>query len=234
VGTPRPYRREIVVIGCPAEEGIGRAVSKIRPVSDFEGQPMRVRPLLAAVAAAAIAATTIPAHAATATLDGKKVKTLTFHATSTPQSNDQDLVTDQASVGPVGARPDDYMHCPASRCFTWKFLYKPAKGVRKGPVSVKLAWTFPVEDFDLYVFDAKYGDVGHCGASAGTTETLTIDPAIPGHTYLVVVDQYRAAADTVTATVQFPAAKFTSQVPSAAGSAPDDVAGFPTACGLNN
>ena len=192
---------------------------------------MRVRPFLAAAAAAVLAAT-IPAHAAgTPVLDGKKVKSLTFSGASTPQSNDANLATDFAGgVGPVTPRPDDYMHCPKSRCLTWRFVYKPAKGVRSGPVSVKLTWSYPVEDFDLYVFDAKYGDAGHCGASAGTSEEVTIDPA-PGHTYLVVVDQYRALPDTVHATVKFPAQKFTSQVP---GGAPDNVAGFPTACGLTN
>lgn len=191
---------------------------------------MRVRPFIAAAAAAVLAAT-IPAHAATPTLDGKKVKSLTFSGTSSPQTHDTDLVGDQAGVSPSGGRPADYMHCPASRCFTWKFLYKPAKGVRSGPVSVKLSWTYPVEDFDLYVFDAKYGDVGHCGASAGTSETVTIDPAIPGHTYLIVADEYRALPDTVKATVKFPAQKFTSQVP---GGAPDTVVILPVACGLNS
>ncbi|MDQ1684964.1 MAG: hypothetical protein QOC82_1701 [Frankiaceae bacterium] len=190
---------------------------------------MRVRPFLAAVAAAAIAVTAFPASAATPTLDGKKVKTLTFKGTTTPQSNDVDLVTDLAAAGPAPVRPDDYMHCPATRCFTWKFVYKPAKGVKKGPISVKLSWTYPVEDLDLYLFDAKFGDVGHCGASAGTSETVTIDPPAAGHTYYVVVDQYRSVPDTVTATVQFPAVNFTSQVP---GGAPSDVGGFPTACGL--
>jgi hypothetical protein len=189
---------------------------------------MRVRPIIAAAAAAVIAAT-IPAHAASPTLDGKKVKTLTFHGATTPQSNDADLVTDNATAGPLPVRPGDYMHCPASRCFTWKFVYKPAKGVRSGPISVKLAWTYPVEDLDLYVFDAKVGDVGHCGASAGTSETLTIDPPTPGHTYYVVADQYRSIPDTVTATVQFPAAKFT---PTVAG-APNDAVIFPVGCGLN-
>jgi hypothetical protein len=203
-------------------------MSKIHPVFDPKGKPMRVRPLIAAAAVAVIAAT-IPAQAATPTLDGKKVKTLTFKGTTTPQSNDVDLVTDVAAAGPMPVRPDDYMHCPATRCFTWKFLYKPAKGVRSGPVSVKLAWTIPVQDIDLYVFDAKTGgDAGHCGASAGTSETVTIDPATPGHTYYVVADQYRSVPDTVTATVQFPAAKFTPQV----SQAPSDAEGFPVACGL--
>jgi hypothetical protein len=191
---------------------------------------MRVRPLIAAAAAAVIAAT-VPAHASMPTLDGKKTKTLTFKGTTTPQSNDIDLVTDNASAGPTPVRPDDYMHCPASRCMTWKFLYKPAKGVRSGPISVKISWTYPVEDFDLYTFDSKLGDSGYCGASAGTSETVTIDPPVPGHTYYIVADQYRSIPDTVTATVKFPAAKFTSQVP---GGAPNSEAGFPVACGLNS
>jgi len=191
---------------------------------------MRVRPFLAAIAAAAIAATTLPASAATPVLDGKKVKTLTFHGTATPQDNDIDVVTDNAAPAGLPVRPDDYMHCPASRCFTWKFVYKPAKGVKKGPISIKLSWTYPAEDFDLYTFDSKYGDTGYCAASAGTTETVTIDPAVPGHTYYVVVDQYRSVPDTVTATVKLPAETFTSQVP---GGAPDDLVIFPFGCGVN-
>jgi len=191
---------------------------------------MRVR-LLVTAAAAAVLAATIPAHAAkTPVLDGKKVKTLTFTATATPQTNDADIVTDQAAAGPLPVRPDDYMHCPTARCFTWKFVYNPAKGVKSGPISVKLSWTYPVEDFDLYTFDSKYGDTGYCAASAGTSETVVIDPPVRGHTYLIVIDEYRAIPDTVKVSVKFPAETFTSQVP---GGGPGDAAGFNVDCGLN-
>jgi hypothetical protein len=187
---------------------------------------MRARtPLVVAAAAAVLAA--VPAHAATPTLDGKKTKVLTFKSASSPQTNDSDLVTDFADPAGIPARPDDYAKCPKTRCLSWTFVYKPAKHVKRGPFSVKIGWTVPVEDFDLYVIDTKYGEVGHCGASAGTSEYVLVDLPIPGHKYMVVVDQYRAGPDTVTATVSFPAVAAKPAAP-----APGSVEGFPVACGL--
>ena len=104
---------------------------------------------------------------------------------------------------------------------------KPAKGVRPGPFSVKIAWTIPGQDYDLYVIQ-NGGDVGHCGASAGTSEVVVIDAPMKGKTYKVVVDQYRAGPDTITGKVAFPA---TDKVGSTAPSAADDN-GLPTNCGL--
>lgn len=166
---------------------------------------MRNRPILAAAAAAALALSW-PAHAAsTKTLDGKKTKSLTFSLTSSPQTNDTNLVTDftdLAKTTPV-SRPD-IASCPASRCLSYSFVYKPAKGVKKGPFSVKIAWTLPGQDYDLYVLQDG-GDVGHCGASAGTSETVVVPFPVAKKTYTVVVDQYRALPDTVKGTVAFPA-----------------------------
>jgi hypothetical protein len=187
---------------------------------------MRLRPFLAVAAAAALVAT-IPAHAATPTLDGKKTKTLTFTGKSTPQSNDAAIAADQGAPVP-NTRPNDYAHCPATRCLTWSFVYKPAKGVRYGPFSVKISWTVPVQDYDIYVIDTKYGQVGSCGAAVGTAEYALVDAPVPGHRYLVVVDEYRAVPDTVTATVSFPAKPFK---PLVAG-APDSVSILPFACGI--
>jgi len=138
--------------------------------------------------------------------------------------------TNQGGPNPPGSnpRPADYAHCPASRCLTWSFIYKPAKGVKRGPFSAKLTWTAPVEDFDLYILDAKYGDVGHCGASAGSAEYVSVDTPVPGHKYLVVVDEYRSIPDTVHVTVSFPGAPFKAQTPVA----PNTVVIFPFACGV--
>ena len=204
---------------------IGRSILPI-----FWGDPMRARTPLVLATALAVAAA-LPAHAkGTPTLDGKKTKTLTFKGTASPQDNDANLLGDQGAPNPPGTnpRPDDYGHCPAARCMTFPFVYKPAKGVKRGPFSARIDWTLPAEDFDLYVIDTKYGDVGHCGASAGKGEYVVIDQPVPGHKYLIVVDEYRAAPDTVTATVSFPAAKISPVVPGA----PSTVAIFPFSCGL--
>ena len=189
---------------------------------------MRIRLILAAGAAAAVAATTLPSHAAGApVLDGKKKKSLSFSLASSPQDNDPNLVTDQVPTTTPVSRPD-MAACPASRCLTYSFVYKPAKGVRSRPFSVKIAWTIPGQDYDLYVIQDG-GDVGHCGASAGTSEVVVIDAPVKGKTYKVVIDQYRAGPDTVTGKVAFPA---TDKVGSTAPSTLDD-SGLPTNCGLS-
>ena len=190
---------------------------------------MRARHTVVLAAAAAVVAA-LPAHASTPTLDGKKTTVLNFSAASSPQDNDANLVADQGGPNAPGAnpRPADYAKCPAPRCLTFSFVYKPAKGVKPGPFSAKLTWTAPVEDYDLYVLDSKYGDVGHCGASAGTSEFVSVDAPVPGHKYLVVVDQYRAVPDTVKVQVSFPGAPFKPTVPNA----PSKVAIVPFACGV--
>jgi hypothetical protein len=166
---------------------------------------MRIRPILAAMGAAVLVAA-LPAHAAAPkTLDGKKIKVLTFKDVVTaPQDNDKDI----ASSG-------DRTLCAPPRCARFTFLYKPAKGVKLGAFSAKITWTLPVEDYDLYIVQDNAGDVGHCGAGAGTSETVYIADPVPGHKYTVVIDHYRAAPDTVNATVTFPAQnKVVTTVPS--------------------
>jgi hypothetical protein len=191
---------------------------------------MRYRLILATGAAAAVAVAAVPSNAAgTKVLDGKKTKTLSFSLASSPQDNDTNLVTDFTDLvasTPV-SRPD-MGNCPAARCLSYKFVYKPAKGVKAGPFSVKIAWTIPGQDYDLYVIQDG-GDVGHCGASAGTSEVVDITTPIKGKTYTVVIDQYRAAPDTVTGKVAFPA---TDKVGSSAPSTADDN-GLPLNCGLS-
>ena len=189
---------------------------------------MRARHTVVLATAAAVVAA-LPAHASTPTLDGKKTKVLTFSGASSPQDNDTNLVADEGGPNAPGSnpRPDDYAKCPKTRCLTWSFVYKPAKGVKPAPFSAKLTWTVPGEDYDLYVLDSKTGDAGHCGAFAGTSEFVTVDTPMPGHKYLVVVDQYRAIPDTVKVQVSFPAVDFKPTVPGA----PSDIEGFPFACG---
>jgi hypothetical protein len=190
---------------------------------------MRARTTIVLAAAAAVLAA-LPAQAATPTLDGKKTKVLTFKGTATPQDNDGNIVADQGGPNAPGSnpRPADYAKCSAARCLTWSFVYKPAKGVKRGPFSVKLSWTIPGQDYDLYILDAKYGDVGHCGATVGQAEYVNVDAPVPGHKYLVVVDEFRALPDTVSVTVSFPGVPFKAATPVAPGT----VVIVPFACGV--
>ena len=191
---------------------------------------MRTRLLLATGAAAAVAVAALPSQAAGAkVLDGKKTKALTFSLATSPQDNDPNFVTDitdLAAQTPI-SRPD-MANCPATRCLSYSFVYKPAKGVKPGPFSVKISWTIPGQDYDLYVIQDG-GDVGHCGASAGTSEVVDITTPVKGKTYKVVIDEYRAGPDTITGKVAFPA---TDKVGSTAPSTLDDN-GLPTNCGLS-
>ena len=192
---------------------------------------MRYRPMMALAATAAVIAA-LPAHAAgVKTLDGKKTKVLTFSGTGSPQDNDANLIADQGGPNAPGSnpRPTDYGHCAKSRCLTWSFVYKPAKGVKRGPFSARIDWTLPGQDYDIYVIDKKAGDVGHCGASAGQSEYVTVTTPVPGHTYMIVVDEYRAVPDTVKATVSFPAKHYAPVAP-----VPDTVVIVPFACGLSS
>jgi hypothetical protein len=191
---------------------------------------MRIRLILAAGVTAAVAAAALPSHAAgTPVLDGKKTKALTFSLATSPQDNDSNFATDFTDlVAPTPVSRPDMANCPASRCLSYSFVYKPAKGVRPGPFSVKISWTIPGQDYDLYIIQ-NGGDVGHCGASAGTSEVVVIDAPMKGKTYKVVVDQYRAGPDTITGKVAFPA---TDKVSTSAPSTADDN-GLPTQCGLS-
>jgi hypothetical protein len=193
---------------------------------------MRYRPLLAAASVATLLAV-LPAHAAAPkTLDGKKTKVLTFTATSAPQDHDSNVVTDVPNgllkVKTPVDRPADFSKCPSGRCLTYSFVYKPAKGVKRAPFSVRVSWTIPGQDYDLYVFQGG-GDAGHCGASAGTSEVVVVDSPVPGKTYKVVVDEFRAGPDTVTGKISFPAK---DKIGTTAPPQPDSK-GLPVNCGLS-
>jgi len=168
---------------------------------------MRYRPMMTLAATAAVIAA-MPAHAAgVKTLDGKKVKTLTFaDKITSPQENDKDFVALSAS---------DRTACAEPRCTKFSFRYLPAKGVKRGPFSVKISWSNPAEDYDLYVVQDNGGTVGQCGAGAGTSEAVVIAKPLPKHVYTIVVDHYRALPDTVAVNVQFPTQlKIATTVPS--------------------
>jgi hypothetical protein len=167
---------------------------------------MRYRPMMALAATAAVIAA-MPAHAAgTKTLDGKKVKAITFSLKSSPQENDTTLAGDVAGIAGVHTPFDrpNFAKCPKTRCLSYSFKYKPAKGVKPGPFSVKISWTIPGQDYDLYVIE-NGADVGHCGASAGTSEVVVIPMPTKNKVYTVVVDEFRAGPDTITGSATFPA-----------------------------
>ena len=168
---------------------------------------MRYHRPLVTIAAVAAAALALPAHAGgVKTLDGKKTKALTFALKSSPQENDTSLIGDVASIADQKTpfdRPADYAHCPKTRCLSYSFKYKTAKGVKPGPFSVKISWTIPGQDYDLYVVE-NGAAVGQCAASAGTSEIVVV-PGTKNRLYTVVIDEFRAAPDTVSGQVTFPA-----------------------------
>lgn len=178
---------------------------------------MRYRPLMAVAAVAAVVAT-LPAHAAgMKTLDGKKVKSLSFaDKITSPQDNDKDIASLSAS---------DRTVCKEPRCSKFNFRFAPAKSVKSRSFSVKISWTIPGQDYDLYVVQARGGTVGQCAAGAGMSETVVVTGALPKHVYTVVVDHYRALPDTVSVSVNFPA---TDSVTKVSG----DPRGQPVDCGL--
>lgn len=158
---------------------------------------MPTRLALALGTVVAVAATSLPSHAAsTPVLDGKKVHKITGQASGGLQDNDKD----NASLDTPN-RAD----CAMPRCYRLDFVFRPAKGVT-GNVLFKIKWTNPVSDFDLYVSDDKKTDRAHCGGVAGTGEQLVI-PARSfkaGKKYTLVVDFFRSVNETVDALVEFP------------------------------
>lgn len=162
---------------------------------------MRSRLLLASALVGALAVTTTGAHAATPTLDGKKVKKLTLTASGGLQDHDETNVTEALDA-------PDRADCTAPRCAKLKFVWKPAKGV-KGNVMFTITWSNPLSDYDLYVAEvARDGSTSTlegqvCGSIGSTGEKVyvTKDKFKPGKTYAMVVDFYRSVNDTVKGTV---------------------------------
>lgn len=177
------------------------------------------RPLVTIAAAAAVIAA-LPAHAGgMKTLDGKKTTALTFvDKVTAPQDNDKDFVS---------LTDSDRTRCTPPRCAKFSFRFAPAKGVKSRDFSVKISWTLPAEDYDLYVVQSNGGTVGQCGASAGTTETVVVTGALPRHTYTVVVDHYRTVPDTVKVSVTYPAKD------AVAATTKDPTGIIPIDCGLS-
>jgi hypothetical protein len=190
---------------------------------------MHYRRHLATIAAVAATALALPAHAGgVKTLDGKKTKALTFALKSSPQENDTTLIGDVASLVDQKTpfdRPADYSKCPKTRCLSYSFKYKPAKGVKPGPVSVKISWNIPGQDYDLYVIE-NGALAGQCAASAGTSEVVVLPSPTKNRIVTVVVDEFRAAPDTVSGQVTFPAKDIIKKTSG-------DPQGAPIDCGLS-
>jgi hypothetical protein len=163
---------------------------------------MRNRLVLVPVLVAGLALGLTNAQAATKTLDGKKVKTLTLTAAGGTQDHDETNVTEVLDA-------PDRADCESPRCAKLTFIWKPAKGV-KGDVLFSITWSNPLSDYDLYVAEvAKDGTTTtladqSCGGTGGTSEKVfvTKDKFKAGRTYAMVVDFYRSVNDTVKGTVQ--------------------------------
>ena len=186
---------------------------------------MKNRLIAAAGLAGALVVALPSAQAGTAVLDGKKVTTLTMESTPTAQTHDETFVTELPG-GP------ERVSCTGTRCARLPFVFKPAKGVT-GNLAFTIAWSVPVEDYDLYVAEiAKDGsatEIAHCGTSGGTTEKLELgsDAFKSGKTYALIVDFYRSVGQKVTSKISFPGSAGIKQtVPAAVDSLQ------PTNCGL--
>lgn len=176
---------------------------------------MNARLVLAPALAAVLAVGAVGAHAATPTLDGKKVKKLAATYTPAAQDNDATLATDLISIvdprAPGATNPERTECAVGSRCGRITFKYLPAKGVRGG-MMIQSVWSNPTTDIDLYLAEvAKDGSVSQiasCGGSGGTSEKIYVAPGElrPGRTYAVITDFFRVASDTVKTSVVFPGA----------------------------
>jgi hypothetical protein len=165
---------------------------------------MKTRLVLVPALVAGLALSLTSAQAAsTKTLDGKKVKKITWTATAGAEAHDTDLVTSLAG-GP------ERVECEAPRCAKFPFVFAPAKGVKAQGLMFTASWTAPVHDIDLYVAsvgkDGSYTQLASCGMFAGTSEKIYLERSAlkPGKKYAVVVDFYRTTSETITAKVEFP------------------------------
>ena len=164
---------------------------------------MRTRLVLAAAAlgAIALAAPHAVAAPAPATLDGKKVTTLTQVADAPMQANDADI----AGGNPTASR----LQCVAPRCSVLPFVYAPAKGV-KADTLFTVTWTSDVSDIDLYIAEVgKKGVktlIGNCGGSAGKSEKVFLPAGTlkKGKTYALIADFYRTPGEKVTSKIEMP------------------------------
>lgn len=189
-----------------------------------------MRPRLIALAVAAVTMiAAMPSDAATKTLDGNKVKKITFKGTSGPQAEGD---TEQVTEAPDPITDASFRYgCKPPRCVRTDFVFKPYKG-KKGNILFKVSWTTPGTDVDLFLIDKKSNTgIESCGAGAGLSETFVIPSSRlkAGKTYTVIADWYHTAGDSLTGVIEFPTrAKTTEEVPAQA-----EVL-YPINCGLQD
>src|SRR5437867_1393712 len=118
------------------------------------------------------------------------------------------LVWDGTAVGGASAGEDTCVEGANCDTFTLTVSGAPADWTSK-LVHIKIQWTVPADDYDLYVHkDSNAGPIvatGENGGAPGTSDETTIDPAATGtgvYTVHVVyfsvtplVDEYRGTAE---------------------------------------
>ncbi len=160
---------------------------------------MRSRLVLAAAALGAVALAVPSALAAgPATLDGKKVTSLTQTVDAAMQANDASIA-DSAAVR---------VSCEMPRCSVLPFIYAPAKGA-SGDILFDIKWEKATSDLDLYVAQQDKSSrtkIGSCGGTGGTTEKVFLPAGTlkKGKTYVLIADFYRTTGEKVTSTITMP------------------------------
>jgi len=176
---------------------------------------MRARLVVLPVVVAGLVLSLSGAEAATRTLDGKKVKSLSITANGGAQENDlwnaYDVVA-VASQGTADSLPAPIKRvapeeCTPPTCAVLDFVYKPAKGI-KGGLMFTATWSNPASDIDLYA--AQYERDGsktvlkQCAGAGSTTEKVYLAPSDlkPGRRYALILQFFRSANETATGKVQ--------------------------------
>lgn len=177
---------------------------------------MRTRLVLVPAVLAGLVLSLSGAEAATKTMDGKKVKSLTITANGGAQDNDGWLVYDAVALAEEGiedelpeqlhrVQPEDCTKPPL--CANLDFIYKPAKGI-KGGLMFTTTWANPASDIDIavvqYEKDGSRTKLASCGGFGSATEKLYLAPSElkPGRKYALVIQFFRSFNETVTGKVQ--------------------------------
>lgn len=177
---------------------------------------MRTRLVLVPAVLAGLVLSLSGAEAATKTMDGKKVRSLTITANGGGQANDAWLAYDVVGTAdedlandlPEQVRrvqPEDCTKPPL--CANLDFVYKPAKGI-KGGLMFTTTWTNPGSDIDIavvqYEKDGSRTKVASCGGFGSPSEKIYLAPSDlkPGRKYALVIQFFRSLNETVTGKVE--------------------------------
>lgn len=177
---------------------------------------MRTRLVLVPAVLAGLVLSLSGAEAATKTLDGKKVTSLTITANGGAQDNDAWLAYDLVGIADEDVanalpgqvhrvQPGDCTKPPL--CANLEFVYKPAKGI-KGGLMFTTTWANPASDIDIsvvqYEKDGSRTTVGSCGGFGSSSEKIYLAPSElkSGRKYALVIQFFRSLNETVTGKVQ--------------------------------